>query len=168
MEMTERRAENTGLERVLVMESSAPIAFGYPPWHGAESRPRAARPAAVWTLTAPWPARELSPNARGHWSRAARAKRLQRASRAFLAHQAGLGGVRGLGMAWEVHLAFAAPCRRARDLDNLLAACKAGLDGLADAMGVDDRHWRISIDRADPAPGGRVEIEVRLLSGDRS
>jgi crossover junction endodeoxyribonuclease RusA len=149
------------------METADPIASGYCPWETAENRPGQALPAAVWVLSAPWPARELSPNARGHWSRAARAKRHQRALWASLAHQAGLGGVRGLGMAWEVHLAFAAPCRRARDLDNLLAACKAGLDGLADAMGVDDRHWRISIDRADPAPGGRVEIEVRLLSGER-
>jgi crossover junction endodeoxyribonuclease RusA len=148
------------------METAEPIAFGYPPWETAPKRVSGPLPAAVWVLSAPWPARELSPNARGHWSRAARAKRHQRALWASLAHQAGLGGVRGLGMAWEVHLAFAAPCRRARDLDNLLAACKAGLDGLADAMGVDDRHWRIAIDRADPVSGGRVDVEVRLLSGE--
>jgi crossover junction endodeoxyribonuclease RusA len=32
--------------------------------------------------------------------------------------------------------------KRHRDADNLLAASKAGIDGMAQALGVDDRHFQ--------------------------
>jgi crossover junction endodeoxyribonuclease RusA len=32
--------------------------------------------------------------------------------------------------------------KRHRDADNCLAAAKAGLDGMADALGVNDRHFQ--------------------------
>lgn len=47
--------------------------------------------------------------------------------------------------------------RRAYDLDNALARMKAGLDGLADVLGVDDSRWSLSIARAD-AVGGYVQV----------
>ncbi|WEL99672.1 MULTISPECIES: hypothetical protein [Delftia] len=61
----------------------------------------------------------------------------------------------------KLHLAltFHAPTRRAYDLDNALARMKAGLDGLADVLGVDDKHWSLSITRGE-TPGGRVVVEV--------
>jgi crossover junction endodeoxyribonuclease RusA len=34
------------------------------------------------------------------------------------------------------------PDKRHRDADNCLAAAKAGLDGMADALGVNDRHFQ--------------------------
>lgn len=41
---------------------------------------------------------------------------------------------------------------------------KSGLDGLADAMGLDDRHWALSIERSDaPKPGGFVEVTIELF-----
>jgi crossover junction endodeoxyribonuclease RusA len=56
-------------------------------------------------------------------------------------------------------LTFFAPSRRAFDLDNALARCKAGLDGLSDAIGVDDKHWSLTIQKAAEI-GGFVRVEV--------
>jgi crossover junction endodeoxyribonuclease RusA len=52
------------------------------------------------------------------------------------------------------------PNRRAHDLDNCLARMKSGLDGLADVLGVDDKHWTLTISKADTV-GGMVRVEVR-------
>jgi crossover junction endodeoxyribonuclease RusA len=62
-----------------------------------------------------------------------------------------------------IALAFVLPDRRSRDLDNLLARMKSGLDGLADAMGVDDRHWRLAIEIApEVVKGGAVLVTVEV------
>jgi crossover junction endodeoxyribonuclease RusA len=45
-------------------------------------------------------------------------------------------------------------------LDNLLASMKAGLDGLADALGVDDSRWRLLIEMGEPVKGGCVCVKV--------
>jgi len=37
---------------------------------------------------------------------------------------------------------FNSPDKRHRDLDNLLAACKAYIDGIADALKINDRNFR--------------------------
>ena len=60
----------------------------------------------------------------------------------------------------HLSLTFYPPTRRAFDLDNALARMKSGLDGLADVLEVDDRHWSLSIDRAEEV-GGMVKVEVR-------
>lgn len=106
----------------------------------------------------PWPPKELSPNARQHWASLARAKRSYRATCAALARQQGASPlpVERLDLA----LTFHAPSRRAYDLDNALARMKAGLDGLADVLAVDDSRWALHIERGDPVKGGRVVVEV--------
>ena len=60
-----------------------------------------------------------------------------------------------------VTIIFHAPDKRGRDLDNLLASMKSGLDGVAIALGVNDRQFRpVTIDFADSVfKGGKVEIE---------
>lgn len=109
-------------------------------------------------MTLPWPPKELSPNARLHWATLARAKR---AYRYACAAQALRQGVRRV-QAEKLHLSltFYPPTRRAFDLDNALARMKSGLDGLADVLGVDDRHWELTIKRAEEI-GGMVKVEVR-------
>lgn len=110
------------------------------------------------TLIMPWPAlRELSPNWRGHWSGKAKAKKKLRAAWAAAALEQGVR--RMLVPALAVRLEFVPPDMRARDLDNLLASCKAGLDGLADVLGVDDSKWSIAISKA-VEKGGFVRVEV--------
>jgi hypothetical protein len=42
---------------------------------------------------------------------------------------------------------------------------KAGLDGVADAMGIDDSKWKLAIEMADdPVEGGRVLVEVEVVA----
>lgn len=46
-------------------------------------------------------------------------------------------------------LTFVMPDKRLRDLDNCLAAAKAGLDGLADALAINDKRFHpIQVSRA--------------------
>lgn len=105
----------------------------------------------------PWPPATLSPNARQHWSALARAKK---AYRQACADQALVQGIRRIDPAkLHVSLVFVPPNRRAHDLDNLLARMKSGLDGLADVLGVDDKHWSLSISKVDEI-GGMVRVEV--------
>lgn len=109
-------------------------------------------------LTLPWPPADLSPNARGHWSKLARAKKAYRAACAWTAKEQGARKVEADALA--VRITFVPPDRRARDTDNMLASIKAGLDGLADVLGVDDSRWTLTIARADEV-GGMVRVEVR-------
>ena len=103
----------------------------------------------------PWPSRALSPNHRAHWSGIARAKKKARTDAALLARDAKVkpGTV--------LHLIFCPPDNRRRDLDNAFASMKAALDGIADAWGVNDRDFRLSMEWGEACPGGRVIVEVR-------
>ena len=60
-----------------------------------------------------------------------------------------------------VSIEFVPPNRRPRDWDGCLAAIKAGLDGVADAIGCDDSRWRLEISMApDGVIGGMVRVQV--------
>lgn len=108
----------------------------------------------------PWPVmRELSPNWRGHWSAKARAKKKLREAWAMKAREQ--GGYRLLANSLNVKLEFVPPDRRHRDLDNLLASVKAGIDGLSDVLGVDDSKWSLVIKKVDEQ-GGFVRVEVTV------
>lgn len=114
---------------------------------------------ASQSIVLPWPPTDLSPNARMHWARLAKAKKAYRAACAW---QAKAQGVKPI-TADKLHLTltFYPPTRRAFDLDNALARCKAGLDGLCDVLGVDDSNWSLTIRKAD-AIGGFVRVEVSV------
>jgi crossover junction endodeoxyribonuclease RusA len=108
-------------------------------------------------LTLPWPPKELSPNARVHRLAKARVAKEYRMVCWALAKEARLTAPEG-----PVHLklTFFPPTRQPRDLDNCLASIKSGLDGVADAMGINDRDFRpITIDLSS-AVGGLVLVEL--------
>lgn len=109
-------------------------------------------------IVLPWPTSDLSPNARGHWAIKARAKKAYRAACAAQARSQGLTRMDAERL--HLKITFVPPNRRARDLDNLLASLKSGLDGLCDVLGVDDSKWSIEISKAEDRIGGFVEIEV--------
>lgn len=92
-------------------------------------------------ITLPWPPKELNPNKRNHWTVVHRVARQYREACHLLAKQS------GASIDWEgdVHawIDFYPPDRRARDDDNMIAAFKAGRDGIADALGVNDKRFRI-------------------------
>lgn len=110
-------------------------------------------------MTLPWPPKELSPNARGHWSAKAKKAKAYRSACYLLTIQARIKAPAGRAV---LALEFVPPDRRSRDDDNLVAAFKSGRDGIAEALGVDDRQFvtefRMS---ADTYKGGCVRVTIR-------
>ncbi len=114
-------------------------------------------------INLPWPPATLSPNARQHWAQLAKAKKAFRADCYLTAIEQGARPIKADRL--HLHLQFVPPTRRKFDIDNLLARMKAGLDGLADVLGVDDSRWSISMERScAPLPPGFVLVTVTPIS----
>lgn len=106
----------------------------------------------------PWPARVVHPNSRAHWRRRAAATKLMRHDACVVAKAAKLRVGDG---PVHVTLTFHPADKRRRDLDGCITSCKAYLDGLADALGVDDNRFTLSARMSDIcAHGGEVKFEV--------
>lgn len=116
-------------------------------------------------LLLPWPASALSPNARGHWSKRSRAAKSYRMQCFLFAKKAGLVAPAGRIL---LQLEFLPPSARRRDDDNLLASFKAGRDGLADALGIDDSVFVSQVQIGTVHPGGAVRVTLSPFSaGDQ-
>ena len=113
-------------------------------------------------IVLPWPPKELSPNARLHWSKKSKAAATYRHACYMLAIQAGAKA----GIPWDgdIHLwiDFYPPDRRQRDDDNMIAAFKSGRDGLAQAFGVNDKRFRTHPYVKDQIGG---MVKVRFTKG---
>ena len=57
-------------------------------------------------------------------------------------------------------ITFYPPDRRGRDDDSMIGQYKHGRDGVADALGIDDKHFRPSYLFASPCPPGRIEVRI--------
>lgn len=94
----------------------------------------------------PFPDSRLSPNRKNgkHWTSTVGIKNAQKEHAAWLTKEAiRLAGPQDWGQGnIPVSLLFLCPDKRARDLDNLLAASKALLDAVAQELGVDDRRFK--------------------------
>lgn len=106
-----------------------------------------------------WPYRELSPNSRNHWAVTARAKRAYRTECWALVRQAKLAPIEWDGVIY-LHMTFVPPTRRRRDGDNLIASFKAGFDGIADALGVDDSRFCVFPPVISDETGGHVVVRI--------
>lgn len=115
-------------------------------------------------LTLPWMPKALNPNQRLHWSVKSKAAKAYRMACFALALEAGFRSVDWEG---DVHvwIDFYPPDRRHRDDDNMIAAFKSGRDGLADALGVNDKRFRIH-PYVKEQIGGMVKI--RLTPGPQA
>lgn len=112
-------------------------------------------------IICPWPDKRLSPNARVHWAQKSKAAKAARHAGYFAAKEA------KARIDWEgaVHafITFYPPDRRHRDDDNLVASFKNYRDGIADALGIDDKRIRIHPVVADEIrTGGAVEVVLCL------
>lgn len=116
----------------------------------------------------PWPDSSLAPNRKNgrHWGavHSAKVKRLADARYLTLYAMRSTGYVPPAG-ALALSLTFCPPDRRRRDLDNLLASLKADLDGVAQAMGVDDQLLEpIMLRRGEAVKFGRVVLEIGVCA----
>ena len=121
-----------------------------------DGREGAAMPTIAVVL--PWPHKSLSPNARVHhlakgrevkkhrqWARWATPARLHVEAERL-----------------SVAVTFNPPDERRRDRDNLMASVKSFLDGIADALGIDDSRFDLQAPVIGPVvKNGRVVVEVR-------
>ena len=108
----------------------------------------------------PWPGKDLSPNARVHRMTRAAVIRNARGGAYYIART-----LLPVGKRWSdkchLEIEFRPPDRRKRDLDNMLASIKATLDGLSDAMGIDDSGWTLTLTRGELVKGGAVIITIQ-------
>ena len=116
-------------------------------------------------ITLPWPDRRLSPNSRTHWGTLSTVKAKARKDAAYLTfdamqkHLATQAHFQGEGKL-PVKVTFYPPDNRRRDDDNMVASFKASRDGIADALGIDDRRFQPEYHFADPVKPGRIEVEL--------
>jgi crossover junction endodeoxyribonuclease RusA len=101
----------------------------------------------------------LAPNRqKGGWRKKSAARKTQRTYACLIASTI---QNKPHGEVLAVNIVFHPPDRRKRDLDNCLAAMKGAMDGIADALQVDDRIFRpITIDFGKVTKGGKIIIEI--------
>lgn len=116
-------------------------------------------------ITLPFPDRRLNPNSsKGkHWGSTVALRKAARTGAAALTAVASTGHRLEPGAELALVITFVQPDRRARDRDNLLAACKPMLDGVADALGVNDSQFEpVMIRREYGKKPGAVRVEITL------
>lgn len=91
-------------------------------------------------IVLPLPPRELSPNARVCWAVKAKAAKLAKVeAKTTVKNALAERGLSALGFRPSCYNVVWVYKGRKPDADNVLASCKAFLDGIADALGIDDR-----------------------------
>lgn len=112
-------------------------------------------------LDLPYPHKALWPNGRPHWAAKARETKKHRAW-AWGAAKADNGFEVGAGpipVTITCHPKAKGP---APDRDNVSAAAKAYLDGIAEAIGVNDRQFAAPVVKISDARNARFIVEIGL------
>lgn len=114
------------------------------------------------TVELPWPSAKLHPNARVHWAVRSKAAKKARADACLLTRAAEGRNLRIFdGMTRvPVALTFHPLDRRHRDEDGMLSALKSSLDGLADALMVNDNLFALTHQVSEPVKGGKVVVVI--------
>lgn len=109
-----------------------------------------------------WPAKALSPNhrSRSHWPRTNAIKAA--VNEAWGATKAAMHGqpfIHDGGRLTFVITAYP-PTRHDRDDDNMVASLKGHRDGIAKALGIDDKHFDQRLQWGEPVKGGCVVVQI--------
>lgn len=118
-------------------------------------------------IALPWPAKSLWPNGRPHWGAKAHATKKARAAALLAAVAAKVPR----GRQGRYRLDITAHPKKlpqgggaAPDTDNIVAACKAYRDGIAEAMGLDDACFVVgAVSIGERVHNGRIVITVVAL-----
>lgn len=116
----------------------------------------------------PFPPASLFPNQKHgkHWSSTNEVKAMAREGAVEATKQA-MSGFKDDGKAIPMSIVFVAPDKRNRDLDNCLAAAKPQIDGIADALGVNDKRFRpilLNYIEGDKPGAMLVAIGVQIIT----
>lgn len=117
----------------------------------------------------PWPDAKLNPNrSKGtHWGSTVALRKKARDDAMWLTKGA-MSQKLARDQVWRqgdpecaVTITFVQPDKRRRDRDNLLAACKPFLDGIADALGINDADFEpVTLRREYGGKPGCVRVEI--------
>lgn len=108
-----------------------------------------------------WPPRALSPNARPHWRRKWKAGTTAKQEAYWATYQAAPKGFAAAADAFAVTIRAEPKVGRVRDRDNLVASCKPFLDGIAQALGVNDSAFEApSVQWGERHKTGRLIFEI--------
>lgn len=111
----------------------------------------------------PWPSKHLSPNARPTRREKVSAVRGAREAAYWLTREA-MGRVQ-VESVESMAVEWLRPQNRGYDDDNLIARFKAQRDGIAKALGVDDKHMRPQHSfPQDIVPGGAVRVTIEAVA----
>lgn len=94
--------------------------------------------AEIYVIRLSWPSKPLWQNSRCHWAKRARAVAAHKHEAWALAREAAVAKMPNA----RLEISFHPPDRRRRDIQNMPATMKAAIDGIADAMGCDDKDFR--------------------------
>lgn len=124
-----------------------------------------------FTVTLPWPPRELGPNHKIHYRAKAPITKQARQDAYYLVHD------QTAAHHWQRQFDnkilhddwyFYPPDNRRRDRDNVKAACKAYQDGICEALGIDDRQLKAGwAEMMHKVEGGKVEVHISLRNADK-
>lgn len=120
--------------------------------------PEQYRAIGAMRLEFPFPPSELTPHAKGYWRKKAEATKKYRR---LCAEEALAQGLRGMSAERvRATVTIHRPNLR-RDYQNCISCFKAGIDGIADVIGVDDRYWSIEFVEGElRRPHGCVVVEI--------
>tara|TARA_Y100001980_G_C14251154_1_gene96160 strand:- start:41 stop:472 length:432 start_codon:yes stop_codon:yes gene_type:complete len=111
-----------------------------------------------------WPPSDLSPNKRLHWTKLATAKKQYRQKCNSVAKEQlkkYKKVTENIPERLVLEMTFIPPDRRNYDRDNLVARMKSGIDGLADALKINDKRFNTVISTMDQDYlGGFVRIRI--------
>jgi crossover junction endodeoxyribonuclease RusA len=116
----------------------------------------------VITVELPFPPAELNPNRKNgrHWTATHDIKARYLRDCRVLTLKAMGRWIPPIGTL-SLEITFIQPDKRRRDRDNLLAAMKSGLDGVSQALGVDDQHFDpVTIRREFGSKPGAVRVVI--------
>lgn len=117
-------------------------------------------------LQLPFPPSELSPNKRLHWGSIAKAKANFRAKCNLLTRDQHPEKAK-YGQDFDLTMVFVPPDRRHYDRDNLIARMKSGLDGMCDALGIDDiQFMSVTASLSRDSLGGFVQVSIHPNLGE--
>ena len=118
----------------------------------------------TFRVALPWPAKELNPNSRCGWRRKAEAVQLARNVAYFLARSRYDGHTYLDDRELQLRVVAYPPDKRRRDADNILASEKAHIDGVCQALQIDDHSIRRTvIEWGDVKKGGEIVMELEPI-----
>lgn len=111
-------------------------------------------------ITLPWPDKALWPNSyRPHWTSKAKATKAARSLALALTLEQ-LKGRQWTSKAAQLVWGFHPKTKRVPDKTNCIISTKAWEDGIADALGVNDRFFEATYFIREPFKGGKVTVTI--------